>query len=101
MDDIPKARVSAPYNIIVANKQKYTHHVFMKSNKEVKTNKEYLALYHEKKRSEGGRIVNVYVPANLVARLDQIKDALGVRSRAPVIEKALEAYLENINQRAK
>jgi len=70
----------------------------MKNNKEGKTNKDYLVLYHEKKRAEGGRIVNVYVPANLVARLDQMKDALGVRSRAPVIEKALEAYLENISQ---
>lgn len=79
----------------------YIHHVFMKRNNRQKTNKEYLALYHEKKRSEGGRIVNVYVPANLVARLDQMKDALGVRSRAPVIEMALQAYLENFNQRAK
>ncbi|CAI2936804.1 ribbon-helix-helix protein, CopG family [Aminobacter niigataensis] len=43
-----------------------------------------------------GRIyVNTDLPADLVARLDQLKEAKGASSRAPIIEEALRFYIEN------
>lgn len=72
----------------------------MKMSSSRKTNKEYLSIYREKKLASGGHLVNVYLPADLVERLDQTKEAHGVRGRAPIIAKALEAYFMNNNPRA-
>jgi hypothetical protein len=72
----------------------------MKKLSSRKTNKEYLSIYREKKRAMGGHLVNIYIPADLVELLDQLKEAHGARGRAPIIIKALETYFNNNNQGA-
>ena len=72
----------------------------MRTNSGRKLHKEYLAIYREKKISAGGHLVNVYLPANLVELLDQAKEFQGVRGRAQIITKALEAYFMTNNPRA-
>jgi len=57
--------------------------------------KEKVAAHRERLKAAGRIYVNTDLPANLVARLDQIKEAKGVSSRAPIIEEALRFYIEN------
>jgi metal-responsive CopG/Arc/MetJ family transcriptional regulator len=39
--------------------------------------------------------VNVDLPGDLVEVVDRLKEAQGVKSRAPIIEEALRFYIEN------
>ena len=57
--------------------------------------KEKVAAHRERLRAAGHTSANTNLPADLVARLDQIKEAKGASSRAPIIEEALRFYIEN------
>ena len=57
--------------------------------------RERVSAHRERLRAAGRIYVNTDLPADLVARLDQIKEAKGVSSRAPIIEEALRFYIEN------
>ena len=52
--------------------------------------KEKVAAHRERLKAAGRIYVNTDLPADLVARLDQI-----VSSRAPIIGEALRFYIEN------
>jgi hypothetical protein len=53
-----------------------------------------VAAHRQRLRAAGRTFVNTDLPVDLVARLDQIKEARGVPSRAPIIEEALRFYIE-------
>ena len=53
-----------------------------------------VAAHRQRLREAGRTFVNTDLPVELVARLDQIKEARGVSSRAPIIEEALRFYIE-------
>ncbi|MCF1505981.1 ribbon-helix-helix domain-containing protein [Afifella sp. H1R] len=44
-------------------------------------------------------MLNIYVPSELVAAIDRIKEQRGASARAPIIEEALRFYIEQ-QQRA-
>jgi metal-responsive CopG/Arc/MetJ family transcriptional regulator len=50
---------------------------------------------HRERRKAAGRIfVHTDLPGDLVAAIDQLKEARGVRGRTPIIEEALRVYIE-------
>ena len=56
--------------------------------------KEKVAAHRERLRAAGRIYVNTDLPADLVARLDRIKEERGVASRAPIIEEAVRLLIE-------
>ncbi|WP_291977407.1 MULTISPECIES: ribbon-helix-helix protein, CopG family [unclassified Chelatococcus] len=53
-----------------------------------------MSAHRERLRAAGRIYVNTDLPADLVARLDRIKEERGVASRAPIIEEALRLLIE-------
>ncbi|MBS7701623.1 MAG: ribbon-helix-helix protein, CopG family [Chelatococcus sp.] len=56
--------------------------------------RERVSAHRERLRAAGRIYVNTDLPADLVARLDRIKEERGVASRAPIIEEALRLLIE-------
>lgn len=55
---------------------------------------------HRARQLAAGRVLlNTYVPGELIAAIDQIKEQRGASARAPIIEEALRFYIEK-QQRA-
>lgn len=51
---------------------------------------------HRARQIAAGRIaLTTYVPTDLLAKIDKIKEQRGVPGRAPIIEEALRFYIEN------
>ena len=67
--------------------------VMMKSDSE--KIRKGVAAHRQRLREAGRTFVNTDLPIELVAQLDQIKEARGVSSRAPIIEEALRIYIES------
>ena len=53
-----------------------------------------VAAHRERVKAAGRVFVNTSLPAELVIRLDQIKEAKGASSRAPLIEEAVRLLIE-------
>ena len=51
--------------------------------------------HRERRRAAGHILVTVDLPGELVEAMDQLKEANGVRSRAPIIAEALRFYIDN------
>ncbi len=50
---------------------------------------------HRARQLAAGRIaLTTYVPTDLLAQIDKIKEQRGVLGRAPIIEEALRFYIE-------
>ena len=50
---------------------------------------------HRARQLAAGRIaLTTYVPTDLLAEIDKIKEQRGVPGRAPIIEEALRFYIE-------
>lgn len=50
---------------------------------------------HRARQIAAGRIaLTTYVPTDLLAQIDKIKEQRGVPGRAPIIEEALRFYIE-------
>ncbi|CAH1657048.1 MULTISPECIES: ribbon-helix-helix protein, CopG family [Chelatococcus] len=50
---------------------------------------------HRARQLAAGRIaLTTYVPTDLLAQIDKIKEQRGVPGRAPIIEEALRFYIE-------
>ena len=50
---------------------------------------------HRARQLAAGRIaLTTYVPTDLLAQIDKIKEQRGVLGRAPIIEEALRLYIE-------
>lgn len=56
--------------------------------------RERVSAHRERLRAAGRIYVNTDLPADLVARLDRIKEERGVASRAPIIEEAVRLLIE-------
>ena len=56
--------------------------------------KEKVAAHRARQIAAGRVAVNTYLPGDLVARIDQIKEERGASSRAPIIEEALRLLIE-------
>ncbi|WP_232831714.1 ribbon-helix-helix domain-containing protein [Pseudogemmobacter bohemicus] len=50
--------------------------------------------HRERRRAAGEVLVTVDLPGELVKAIDQLKEAKGVRSRAPIIAEAVRFYIE-------
>lgn len=51
---------------------------------------------HRARQIAAGRIaLTTYVPTDLLAQIDRIKEQRGVQGRAPIIEEALRFYIQN------
>ncbi|MDA5250271.1 ribbon-helix-helix domain-containing protein [Agrobacterium sp. MAFF210268] len=58
------------------------------------TTTQRVVAHRERRRASGHVLVNVDLPGDLVEAIDRLKEAHGVRSRAPIIEEALRFYIE-------
>lgn len=61
--------------------------------------KEKVAAHRARQLAAGRIAVNTYLPGELIAIVDRIKEERGASSRAPIIEEALRFYIEK-QQRA-
>ncbi|WP_072495441.1 MULTISPECIES: ribbon-helix-helix protein, CopG family [Agrobacterium] len=53
-----------------------------------------VAAHRERQAAAGRAEVSAYMPAELVAAIDRIKQERGASSRAPILEEAVRFYLE-------
>jgi hypothetical protein len=58
-----------------------------------------VAAHRQRQLAAGRVLLNTYLPGELIAAIDQIKEDRGASSRAPIIEEALRFYIEQ-KQRA-
>ena len=56
--------------------------------------KEKVAAHRARQLAAGRVAVNTYLPGELVAAIDQIKEERGASARAPIIEEALRLLIE-------
>lgn len=53
-----------------------------------------VAAHRQRQLAAGRALLNIYVPSELVAAIDRIKEQRGASARAPIIEEALRFYIE-------
>ena len=53
-----------------------------------------VAAHRQRQLAAGRVLLHSYLPGDLVARIDQIKEERGASSRAPIIEEALRLLIE-------
>lgn len=78
--------------------QNRSNHRFMKHMSRTRTpttTTQRVVAHRERRRAAGLVLVNVDLPGDLVEVVDRLKEAQGVKSRAPIIEEALRFYIEN------
>ena len=78
--------------------QNRANHRFMKRMSRTgttTTTTQRVVAHRERRRAAGLVLVNVDLPGDLVEVVDRLKEAQGVKSRAPIIEEALRFYIEN------
>ncbi len=63
------------------------------------TTTQRVVAHRERRRAAGRVLVTVDLPGELVEAMDRLKEANGVRSRAPIIEEAMRLLIET-QQRA-
>jgi hypothetical protein len=64
------------------------------SRTEANTTTRRVVAHRERRRAAGHVLVTVDLPGELVEAMDRLKEANGVRSRAPIIAEALRLLIE-------